>query len=64
MSGIFSNFEHLLNKPFISVTFFIFHFDKSGKDFNDVQPSNKKLIFLTLSKFHLDISGKEHKDEH
>ncbi len=47
-----------------SVTLFVFHLDKSGKDDNDEQLENIPIILLTFFVFHLDISGKEDSEEH
>ena len=43
--------------------FLIIHLNISGKDDNDLQPSNMLLIWVTLIVFHLDISGKDDNDE-
>ena len=43
----------------MSLTLFVSHFDKSGKDIKDEQLQNRPLISLTLLVFHLDISGKD-----
>ena len=40
------------------VTFFVFHFEISGKCFNDEQLENKPFIFLILNVFQCEISGK------
>ena len=47
----------------ISVILIVFHFDISGKDFNDEQFSNKAKKLLTLVIFHLDMSGIQINDE-
>ena len=44
---------------FISV---IFHLDKSGNDFNDLQLKNNSHIFEPLILFHFDKSGKSFND--
>ena len=41
----------------------MFHFDRSGIDFNAVHSQNNLDKSLTFSVFHLDISGKDFKDE-
>ena len=48
----------------IFFTFFVFHFDISGKDINDEQPRKIPLMSFTLSVFQFDISGKDSIDEH
>ena len=47
----------------ISVTLLVFHFEISGKDFNDEHPENNPFIFAICSVFHFEISGKDFKDE-
>ena len=46
------------------VTLMVFHFDKSGNDFNDVQSSKIQAISSVLSIFHFDISGNHFNLEH
>ena len=63
MSGKDNNDEHFENIKFISLTFFVSHFDISGKDDKDLQLKNNSLISVTFSVFHFDISeGKENND--
>ena len=46
-------------KPIISVTLFVFHFDISGNDVNEIQLENIPFILVTLEVFQMDISGKD-----
>ena len=38
--------------------FNVYHFDISGKDINEEQPSKIESIYLILFVFHFEISGK------
>ena len=63
MSGIFSIEEQFEKASFIYLILLVFHFEISGKDFNDEHPENNPSIDLTFSVFHFEISGKDFKDE-
>ena len=43
----------------ISLTLEVFHFDISGKDFNEQHPLNIQLISVTIEVFHSDKSGND-----
>ena len=44
------------------MSFFVFHFEISGKEDKDSQLKNIPLILVTLFVFHFEISGKEDKE--
>ena len=46
------------------MTLCVFHFEISGKDFNDWQSLNIQLISVTFEIFHLEIAGKAFNDLH
>ena len=48
----------------ILITLEVFHFDISGKDFNELHSSNKELISVTFEVFHFDISGNDINELH
>ena len=50
------------NKKLILVTFFVFHFEISGKLVNDEHPKNNPFILIKLHVFHFEISGKDDKE--
>ena len=45
--------------PDISINFFVFQLEISGKDFNDSQFLNILDIYLTLFVFNFEISGND-----
>ena len=49
--------KHSENIPIISITFFVFHFDISGNDFNDEHLLNNKCILVIFLVSHFDMSG-------
>ena len=51
------------NIVLILLTLGIFHFEISGKEFNELQLENIHIILVTLSVFHLEISGKDNKED-
>ena len=55
---------HSLNILSIASTLEVFHFDKSGKDINELHPSNILFIDITLEVFHFDISGNDINELH
>ena len=57
ISHILGKFIQKENKNEIFFTFLVFHFDKSGKDFIDIQPVNKPSMLVTLLMSQFDISG-------
>ena len=65
--NIVSSLEEELMKPIlfnsVNLVIYISHFEISGKDDKDNQPSNKHFIFLILFVFHFEISGRYDKDE-
>ena len=56
---VFALYLHPLNVQIILVALFVFHFEISGNDDNDLHPLNIPLILVTLLVFHFEISGND-----